>query len=130
MKLYFGIPSSLREEVNMEIMVSKELIAKKEWQLAWSHLERAHILGQSSPFQHTRIHWKMLIFAFRVKNRKEAIGQIPRLLVGGVKSFLGQIPVGNTGGSNVHPLQPMKVTDDMKLILKAHLGNDSLYQNI
>lgn len=130
MKLYFGIPALLRKEVNKEIAQSKMLIAKKEWQTAWFHLERAHILGQSSPYQHSRVHWRMLVFAFRIKNGKEIIGQLPRLFIGGIKSFVGKIPVGNTGGANVHPLQPMEISEDLKVILKTHLGNDSLYQKI
>lgn len=130
MKLYLKIPASLRIEVNKELDQAKSLMAKKQWQVAWNHLERAHILGQSSPYQHSRVHWKMLIFAIKIKNGKEIIGQLPRLLIGGIKSFVGKIPVGNTGGANVHPLQPMEIPDDLKNILKTHLGNDLLYQKI
>ena len=51
------------------------------------------------------------------KNTKEILGQIPRLLVGGVKSFVGEIPVGNTGGANVPPLKSMEIPNDLKQIL-------------
>ena len=44
-----------------------------------------------------------VLFGIRIKDIREIIGQIPRLLVGGVKSFVGEIPVGNTGGANVPP---------------------------
>jgi hypothetical protein len=60
----------------------------------------------------------MLGFGIRIKSTKEIVGQIPRLLVGGVKSFVGEIPVGNTGGANVPPLQPMKIPDDIMDIFK------------
>jgi hypothetical protein len=63
----------------------------------------------------------MLVFAFKVKNRKEILGQIPRLLVGGIKSFIGEIPVGNTGGSNVPPLKSMQIPNDLKTILDKYL---------
>ena len=59
----------------------------------------------------------MILFAFRIKNTKEILGQIPRLLVGGVKSFVGEIPVGNTGGANVPPLKSMEIPNDLKQIL-------------
>ena len=49
----------------------------------------------------------MLLFGFKIKDIKEIIGQIPRLVVGGVKSFVGEIPVGNTGGANVPLLKSM-----------------------
>ena len=71
---------------------------------AWHHLERAHVLGQAYPWHHSYVHWKMLLFGIQIKNYKEIIGQIPRLLVGGIKLFVGHIPVGNTGGTNVPPL--------------------------
>ena len=58
--------------------------------------------------------------AFISKTLKKIIGQIPRLLVGGVKSFVGKIPVGNTGGSNVPPLQPMEIPDDLAVILHKY----------
>jgi hypothetical protein len=59
----------------------------------------------------------MLLFGIKIKDFKEIIGQIPRLLVGGVKSFVGEIPVGNTGGANVHPLKRMDIPDDLQLII-------------
>ncbi len=53
------------------------------------------------------------MFGIKVKNLREIIGQIPRLLVGGVKSFVGEIPVGNTGGANVPGLKPMEIPNDL-----------------
>jgi hypothetical protein len=60
----------------------------------------------------------MLCFGFKIKDTKEIIGQIPRLLFGGVKSFVGKIPIGNTGGANVPPLKSMEIPDDLKLIIE------------
>ena len=60
----------------------------------------------------------MLLFGIKTKNTNEIIGQIPRLLVGGVKSFVGNIPVGNTGGSNVPPLRPIQIPDDLQQIIQ------------
>ncbi|WP_339608031.1 DUF3703 domain-containing protein, partial [uncultured Roseivirga sp.] len=67
---------------------------------------------------HSYIHWEMLLFGIHIKNYKEIIGQIPRLLLGGVKSFVGHIPVGNTGGANVPPLRPMTIPDEIMDIFK------------
>jgi hypothetical protein len=63
----------------------------------------------------------MLKFGIRIKSLKEIAGQIPRLLVGGVKSFVGVIPVGNTGGANVPPLRPMEVPADIKLLMEPYV---------
>lgn len=81
---------------------------------AWHHLERAHVIGQSYPYEHTYAHWLMLKFGFAIKDSKEVLGQIPRLLIGGVKSFVGKIPLGNTGGANVPPLRPMRLPEDIQ----------------
>jgi hypothetical protein len=42
-------------------------------------------------------------------------------LVGGVKSFVGHIPVGNTGGANVPPLKAMDIPDDIQKILNVNV---------
>lgn len=62
----------------------------------------------------------MMSFAINIKNGKEILGQIPRLIVGGVKSFVGEIPVGNTGGANVPPLKPMEIPPDLLEILNKY----------
>jgi hypothetical protein len=66
----------------------------------------------------------MLEFGIKTKNTQEIIGQIPRLLVGGVKSFVGNIPLGNTGGANVPPLQPMEIPEDLLIIIQTHSNNE------
>ncbi len=62
----------------------------------------------------------MLVFGLKTKNVKEIFGQIPRLVIGGVKSFVGNIPVGNTGGANVPPLQYMEIPEDLQLIINEN----------
>jgi len=120
MKLHFKIPQGLKKHVADELLKSEETFKRGELQTSWRHLERAHILGQAYPIEHTQTHWQMLLFAFRIKNTKEILGQIPRLLVGGVKSFVGEIPLGNSGGANVPPLKPMEIPTDLKEILSTH----------
>lgn len=120
MKLHFKIPNGLKLEVDKELSLAKQTFTQGELQTSWRHLERAHILGQAYPIEHSQAHWKMLVFAFRIKNTKEIIGQIPRLLIGGIKSFVGEIPVGNTGGANVPPIKAMKIPEDLLLILKKY----------
>lgn len=120
MKLNFKIPQGLKVEVDKELLEAKKMFQNGKLQLSWQHLERAHILGQSYPVEHTQSHWQMLLFAFRIKNTKEILGQIPRLIVGGVKSFVGEIPIGNTGGANVPPLKSMEIPKDLKQILSNY----------
>jgi hypothetical protein len=117
MNFNYRFPKDLKSYYEKELEEFKFQLKSSHYQVAWRHLERAHIIGQAYPIQHSRVHWIMLKFGFRIKNYREVIGQIPRLLVGGVKSFVGKIPVGNTGGSNVPPLMPMEIPEDLKQIL-------------
>lgn len=114
MIFYTKIPTSLSPYFQRELQMYREEYQSGRFQIAWSHLERAHIIGQRYPFSHSFVHWEMLLFGFRIKNPKEIIGQIPRLLVGGVKFFVGKVPVGNPGGANVPPLKSFEIAQDMQ----------------
>ena len=114
------IPSGLKVHYQQELYNAKEEQHRGNLPAAWRHLERAHIISQAWSKQHTYTHWQMLRFGFKIKNRKEVIGQLPRLLFGGIKSFVGIIPVGNTGGANVPPLRVMEIPEDLKKILKPY----------
>lgn len=120
MKLYWTMPGALTVFYERELAAYQNEMKRGELVSAWNHLERAHILGQAWFVQHSFVHWKMLCFGIRIKNGKEVLGQIPRLLIGGVKSFVGHIPVGNTGGANVSPLRPMEIPPDLSDILSAY----------
>lgn len=113
MKLNTAMPKGLTPFYLHELARAK-FFSSHDIANCWLHLERAHIIGQKYPVPHTAVHWEMLKFGFRIKSAKEIIGQLPRLLFGGVKSFVGTVPVGNTGGANVHPLKPMKIPADIQ----------------
>ena len=117
MNIHTTMPKALKPFYKNEITGYRNALDEKHYQVSWRHLERAHILGQPYPYEHTAVHWKMFCFGIKIKNLKEVIGQIPRLLVGGVKSFVGHIPMGNTGGANVPPLQPMEIPEDLAAII-------------
>jgi len=120
MKFYWTMPAGLRAHYLQELEIYKKEIAKADFQRAWRQLERAHILGQPWFVQHTYVHWLMLKFGIKIKNRKEILGQLPRLFVGGVKSFVGIIPTGNTGGANVPPLRKMEIPEELKNMMRPY----------
>jgi hypothetical protein len=120
MKIHTAMPDRLKPFFLHELKIAGNYFTASDFKTSWYHLERAHILGQPYPYHHTLVHWKMLLFGIKIKDIKEIIGQIPRLLVGGVKSFVGEIPVGNTGGANVSPLKPMEIPADLKSIIDEH----------
>ncbi|RDV37491.1 DUF3703 domain-containing protein [Bradymonadaceae bacterium TMQ3] len=123
MKLHTTMPSPLRPFFNHELASATLALAEERFAESWRHLERAHILGQAFPLEHSKAHWRMLRFGLHIKSWREVLGQIPRLLIGGVKSFVGTIPTGNTGGANVSALRPMPIPDDLKTLLNEHAGN-------
>jgi hypothetical protein len=110
------MPQKLRPFYNSELNKYKTEFEHKNLNIAWNHLERAHILGQKYPFAHTFVHWEMLKFGIKIKNKKEILGQLPRLVFGGIKSFVGKIPVGNPGGANVPPLKPFPIEKEIQQI--------------
>ena len=120
------MPHSLLPYFRNELQQSKVKFACRNYHKSWQYLERAHILGQPYALEHTIVHWKMLCFALRIKNVQEIIGQLPRLLVGGIKSFGGKIPLGNTGGSNVSPLKPMEIPKDLALLIEQYGTNNNI----
>lgn len=123
MKFYWKMPEGLQTNFKHELKMYYEFVLAQEYQRAWRQLERAHIIGQPWAVEHTYVHWLMLKFGIRIKNWQEIAGQLPRLIFGGVKSFVGKIPIGNTGGANVPPLQPMEIPDDIKNVMKPYLSN-------
>lgn len=117
MKFYWKMPKNIKPYYQVELAAYDTKMGQSDLQMAWYHLERAHILGQPWAVEHMEVHWIMLRFGFKIKSWKEIKGQILRLIFGVVKSFVGKIPTGNTGGANVPPLQVMDIPEDLKQIL-------------
>lgn len=112
------MPQKLHTFYQKELQASEKALVNSEYLLAWQCLEKAHVLAQRFPLEHTVVHWKMLCFGIRIKSKAEILGQLPRLLFGGLKSFVGRVPVGNTGGSNVPILQSIPLASDIKAIFE------------
>ena len=79
----------------------------------WTHLERAHILSQPHPWLHTRNHTAMLHLALRQHDRREALGQVIRIIVAAPGSLTGRYPEGNTGRTSVGLATPMPIPPDL-----------------
>ncbi|MEQ1922555.1 MAG: DUF3703 domain-containing protein [Pyrinomonadaceae bacterium] len=108
---------SLADNINNEIALAERLARAGNIAAAFKHLERAHVLGQASTYQHTRIHWRMFKLALRMRSPREIWGQVVRIIGAGTKTPLGIYPAGNTGGADVWFFKPMPVPDDLQEIL-------------
>jgi hypothetical protein len=113
----FRMPEKMKQQYFLELEEYQKLLRNGNLKGAWHYLERAHIIGQYHPVSHFAIHFRMLVFAIRIRDINEIWGQIPRLLVGWIGSIFNRIPVGNTGGANVHILAPLEIPEDLKLLL-------------
>jgi hypothetical protein len=96
-----------------EMRAARQARSRGALEEAFRHLERAHIVGQRDVLAHTRAHIGMLRIGLLRRDRREILGQVPRILAALTKTLFW-VPVGNTGGANVHPLRPMPVPDDLK----------------
>ena len=100
-----------------EMREARTRFARGEFEEAFRHLERAHILGQRHTWRHVESHVWMLRVGWAERRPKEVVGQVFRIPAALLFSRLW-VPVGNTGGANVSAFMPMPVPED----LAAHVG--------
>jgi hypothetical protein len=62
MKVNVKMPQGLKFKYNEELDHYRQYLNEDNLQIAWRHLERAHILGQPWVVEHTHVHWLMLMF--------------------------------------------------------------------
>lgn len=108
----------LREHFENELRASAEAEARGDLSSAWTRLERAHILSQAHAGAHLRVHGAMFTFAWRTRDWRELLGQVPRLVLAGPGSLLGRAPLGNTGGANVGIFTPMPIPEELQALLR------------
>lgn len=100
------------------MQTGRSALAAGRFEVALSHFERAHILGQRFVIPHTRSHWAMLRAGWRLRDWREVIGQVPRIFASLIFSRIW-VPLGNTGRSRVSAFKPMPVPDDLAAVLRA-----------
>lgn len=108
----------IRPYVEREILAARQAEARGKPAVAFSHLERAHILGQTSTVEHVRVHWHMFLWGIRQRNLGECLGQLLRIVGAAIGTVVGLVPRGNTGGTNVNPFQPMPIPPDLAAKIK------------
>lgn len=94
-------------------LAAAEALEQSQPRRAFGHLERAHVLGQQSTFHHVRVHARMFIWAVRQRDVRELVGQSLRIVGAATKTIFGLVPTGNTGGSNISPLQRLPIPSDL-----------------
>jgi len=109
----------IRSSVQFELDAARQADARGEAEVAFRHLERAHVLGQAATVLHVRVHWRMLLWAARHCKPGEALGQLWRLIAAALVTGLGWLPHGNTGGADVSGFRRMPIAPDLQRVLDA-----------
>lgn len=93
--------------------------------MRWRWLEAAHVLGQTSLALHWRSHCEMLRYAIKLRDTREAVGQITRLALVLPGHLLARLPRGNIGRAHIHPFQSMAPPEEIiglvEKALAAHM---------
>lgn len=66
MNFTIKMPNKLIPFYQKELEIFKDNLQQDNLQNAWCHLERAHIIAQKYPCEHTSVHWKMLQFGIKI----------------------------------------------------------------
>lgn len=109
----------IRPKVDAELLAAKRSGSNGDAAGSFCHLERAHVLGQTSTVEHLRVHVRMLGWGIRYQRPREIFGQVQRVIGAAIATPLRLIPHGNTGGSNVHPFRSMPVAPDLASVIAA-----------
>lgn len=103
----------IRPHVDAELRAAAAAEIEGRASEGFRHLERAHVLGQWSAAQHVRVHIRMLMWGIRQKDLHEVMGQVGRVIGAAAGTWVGLVPHGNTGGSNVSGFRSMAIPDDL-----------------
>ena len=108
----------IRPYVEREILAAYQADVQGKPDVAFSHLERAHILGQTSTVEHVRVHWHMFLWSIRQRNVRECLGQLLRIAGAAISTAVGLVPRGNTGGTNVNPFKSMPIPPELAALIE------------
>jgi len=108
---------ALRNAYEAELRAASIATIGGKVEVAFHHLERAHILSQRYTSAHVHVHWLMLRLGASMGAWREVIGQSTRIVAAAMFSRIW-VPIGNTGRANVSAIEPMTVPDDLRSLLE------------
>ncbi|MEX2150139.1 MAG: DUF3703 domain-containing protein [Steroidobacteraceae bacterium] len=104
---------ALAEAIGSEFGEAGRKLAAGDALHAFTHLERAHVLGQRHTRSHVRAHWAMLSYARRYGGMQDVIAQIGRLFGAAFFTWLW-VPEGNTGGTNIGAFKKLPIPRELQ----------------
>lgn len=107
-----------KQAFDREIALGSQLTAAGNLEQAFRHLERAHVIGQTSVGAHAKAHWLMLVLEVRRKRVGASLGQAIRLVLGILGSAVGVVPIGNTGGTDISMFKRLPIAPELRSIIE------------
>ena len=101
------------EAYEQEVAAADQALQRADFETAFRHLERAHVLAQRMTGRHMFIHWRMLAAGLRRRDAREVLGQLPRIVASLLFSRLW-VPRGNNGRARDSAFKPMPVPEDLQ----------------
>jgi hypothetical protein len=111
-----------RQAFDREIAVARRFIAAADFEHAFRHLERAHVIGQTFVGAHAKAHWMMLVLEIRRGRVAGVFGQAVRLVLGIVGSAVGVVPIGNTGGTDISMFKRLPIAPELQEIIDGSMS--------
>ena len=84
--------------------------------VAFTALERAHILSQRLPVLHAYSHWRMLRLGWQLRDWREVAGQLPRIIAALLFSRLW-VPIGNSGRARISAFARQPLSAELQRLL-------------
>jgi len=102
-----------------EIESARKLMRDRDYDQAFVHLERAHVLGQREVVPHVVSHWLMFRIAVHRIEPAAMLGQAARMVLGALGSAVGSVPTGNTGGTNISMFKRLPIDPELSRIIEG-----------
>jgi len=110
--------TSLRLAIDESFLQAKNTLSEKTPAEAFPWLERAHILSQRLPVLHAQSHWLMLRAGWQLRDFREVLSQIPRIMAALLFSKIW-VPLGNTGRARVSAFARMPPSQELQRLLEG-----------
>lgn len=110
--------TQLHDAIDQAFLQARAARAARDIPQAYHWLERAHILSQRRPLLHALTHWRMLQLGWQTRDRREILGQVPRVLAALLFSRIW-VPIGNTGRARVSAFAPAPLSAELRQLLQS-----------
>ncbi len=109
-----------QQAFDQAIAEARVAMAQQLWQPAMAQLKRAHVLGQLAVWPHFYTHWLMAGVEWRRRRFGAVVGQCIRMLLGALGSWVGKVPTGNTGDSDISMFVSLPIDPELQQIIDGY----------